>query len=74
MEYVVFTDESKITASRYRCLGAFSMQRTAWKEAAMDGVSFDTKQSLFTYNPKNPVNFWYYEPGHENDKAPVRGD
>jgi len=37
------------------------------------GVSLESKQCLFTYNPKNPINFWYYEPQNDNDKAPIRG-
>lgn len=36
------------------------------------GVSFDTNARLATPNPSNPINFWYYIPQRENDKAPIR--
>jgi hypothetical protein len=36
------------------------------------GVSLRANRGLKTYDPKNPLNFWWYEPQHEADKAPVR--
>lgn len=36
------------------------------------GVSLDTKARLDTPNPSNPINFWFYEPQHSKDKAPIR--
>ncbi len=36
------------------------------------GVSLETNRGLRTFNPMNPINFWWYEPQHERDKAPVR--
>lgn len=36
------------------------------------GVSLKTHRGLWTPDPKNPVNFWWYEPQHEEDRAPVR--
>ena len=36
------------------------------------GISLDTFKGLRTPNPDNPVNFWWYEPQHELDKAPLR--
>lgn len=36
------------------------------------GVSLKTHRGLWTPDPKNPVNFWRYEPQHEEDKAPVK--
>lgn len=36
------------------------------------GVSLKTNKGLKTYNPHNPINFWWYEPQHNSDKAPVR--
>jgi len=36
------------------------------------GVSLKTYRGLRTRDPKNPVNFWWYEPQCEEDKAPVR--
>ena len=36
------------------------------------GISFESNKRLQTYNPSNPINFWFYIPQHENDKAPIR--
>ena len=36
------------------------------------GISLDSYEGLKTPDPKNPVNFWWYEPQHELDKAPLR--
>lgn len=35
------------------------------------GVSLKTRRGLRTYNPANPINFWWYEPQSELDKSPV---
>jgi len=37
------------------------------------GVSLKTHRGLRTLNPESPVNFWWYQPQHETDRAPVRG-
>ena len=34
------------------------------------GVSLRSRKGFYTYNPANPVNFWWYEPQSEQDKAP----
>jgi len=36
------------------------------------GVSLKSSQGLRTFDPKNPINFWWYTPQHENDRAPTR--
>lgn len=36
------------------------------------GVSLDKYSCLKTIDPNNRLNFWWYEPQHELDKAPVR--
>jgi hypothetical protein len=36
------------------------------------GVSLKTRQGLWTPDPNNPINFWFYEPQHPEDKAPAR--
>ncbi|OGU33140.1 MAG: hypothetical protein A2057_00940 [Ignavibacteria bacterium GWA2_35_9] len=36
------------------------------------GVSFEANKRLQTFNPLNPINFWFYTPQHVNDKAPIR--
>jgi len=38
------------------------------------GISFNSNRRLHTYNPKNAINFWFYLPQHENDKAPKRSN
>jgi len=37
------------------------------------GVSLKTNRGLRTLGPLNPINFWWYEPQHEEEKAPVKG-
>ena len=36
------------------------------------GVSLKSNKGLKTPNPKQPINFWFYMPQHEADKAPLR--
>ncbi|MEW6526351.1 MAG: DUF3800 domain-containing protein [Spirochaetota bacterium] len=36
------------------------------------GVSLENKRGLYTFDPKNPINFWHYEPQGDYDKAPTR--
>jgi hypothetical protein len=36
------------------------------------GVSFKTKKYFNTFSPNYPINFWNYEPQHDDDKAPTR--
>lgn len=36
------------------------------------GVSLKTNRGLKTFDPANPINFWWYESKHEGDKAPVK--
>jgi YD repeat-containing protein len=36
------------------------------------GVSLKMNRGLRTFDPKRPINFWWYEPQHEADKAPVK--
>lgn len=38
------------------------------------GVSFETEGYLRTRDPRNPMNFWHYEPQSDKDKAPTRDD
>lgn len=37
------------------------------------GVSLKTNKGLKTFNPENPINFWWYDPQHLMDKAPTKG-
>ncbi len=36
------------------------------------GVSIKTNKGLRTFNPINPINFWWYIPQNESDKAPTK--
>lgn len=36
------------------------------------GVSIKTNKGLKTFDPKKPINFWWYTPQHESDKAPTK--
>ena len=36
------------------------------------GVSLTSAKGLKTRSPKNPINFWWYTPQHDNDKAPTK--
>ena len=36
------------------------------------GVSINKRAHLYTFSPERPLNFWFYIPQHEFDKAPVR--
>lgn len=35
------------------------------------GVSLGKTRGFKTWQPRNPINFWFYEPQHENDTAPT---
>jgi len=36
------------------------------------GVSLDSCKGLKTFDPSQPINFWWYEPQGEYDKAPIK--
>jgi len=36
------------------------------------GVSLKTHRGLRTLNPESPINFWWYEPQHDADRAPTK--
>lgn len=57
-------------ADKERCRLLFEFNRMC-KEHRL-GVSLDTHGGLRTFNPRNSINFWWYEPQHELDKAPLR--
>jgi len=59
---------SKAENARYEIIHHFSCH---CKNRGL-GVSIDSKCCLYTFNPKNPINFWHYEPQHDLDKAPTR--
>lgn len=63
-------EESRAERERYVLLDEFNAR---CKQRKL-GVSLATHRGLRTPQPKNPINFWWYEPQHEWDKAPVRGE
>lgn len=63
------TDETIQTKqNRYRLIGEFYR---VCRRSRM-GVSLRSRGCLRTLDPRNPINFWNYEPQHEHDQAPVR--
>jgi hypothetical protein len=36
------------------------------------GISLKTNKGFRTFDPNKPINFWWYEPQHEHDKAPTK--
>jgi hypothetical protein len=41
-------------------------------EAGRFGVSLKSTRGLRTHRPSQPLNFWWYEPQHNRDRAPVK--
>jgi hypothetical protein len=61
-------DSSKADIVRFELLQGFE---ALCKDHNL-GVNLSKKCYLWTPNPKNSINFWNYEPQHEDDKAPTR--
>ncbi len=61
MEYVVFTDESNITASRYQSLAAFSLLRSNWDHASqlMSEILTSSDVSEFKWKKFNNAKYFY---------------
>jgi hypothetical protein len=57
-------------ADRERCQVLADLDRRCKSHRL--GVSLRSKRGLRTLNPKNPVNFWWYQPQTQTDKAPAR--
>jgi len=62
------SDSSRRSRERFPVLNSFN---EACKQRKL-GVSLKTKRGLWTPDPKNPINFWKYEPQHPEDKAPQK--
>jgi len=60
--------DSKADIARFSLLREFDQR---CKKLRL-GVSLRTQSYLCTFQPKHPINFWTYEPQHENDRAPRR--
>jgi hypothetical protein len=68
----LFALESKIAISssdKERCKVLYEFDRLCKHKKL--GVSLKTHKGLRTINPENPINFWWYEPQSELDKAPT---
>lgn len=67
----LFTEEllenSNREIYRYRLLDWFNKE---CKNMRL-GVSLDSNKCLHTFKPENPINFWFYKPQGEYDKAPI---
>ena len=37
-------------------------------------VSLKTKKGFSTFDKSKPLNFWFYQPQHDKDKAPLKND
>ncbi len=57
-------------ADKERCRLIFGFNKLCKSKKL--GVSLGTYQGLRTRDPSNPINFWWYEPQHELDKAPSK--
>ena len=57
-------------ADRARCAILDYLNRQC--KARKLGVSLQSRQGLWTPEPVNPLNFWFYEPQHSADRAPTK--
>lgn len=57
---------SRSSQARFQVLKSF----TDLCKSRKLGVSLKAKRGLHTPNPRNPLNFWLYQPQHPEDKAP----
>ena len=57
-----------------RCRYEIITQLLKHKEKQKLGISFESSRGFRSYNPSEdfPLNFWWYEPQSENDKAPIK--
>lgn len=69
-ESEVSSDLSRSSMERFQVLERFDR---FCKQRRL-GVSLKSNQGLWTPDPKNPINFWLYEPQHPEDKAPRKGE
>lgn len=60
-------DPNKIKRNRFVLVGKLNERCKQYRL----GVSLKTRKHLWTPEPSNPINFWNYEPQHEEDKAPT---
>ncbi|MDK1119385.1 MAG: DUF3800 domain-containing protein [Anaerolineae bacterium] len=66
-----FEDTVKLSNADYeRCLVLQKFDKLC--KARKMGVSLRNRSGLWTPRPNNPINFWWYEPQHPDETAPVR--
>lgn len=51
----------------YRFVDRYS-KRKSWS------VSLKKKKGFYTFDKSKPLNFWFYKPQHDGDKAPLKND
>lgn len=67
---VPFKEEEPLSRRhKERCLIINSFKNNCDKNKL--GVSLKRTKGFKTYDPKNPINFWVYNPQHKMDKAPT---
>ena len=59
---------SSADQERCRVLAEFNAQCKRYRL----GVSLKSNRGLRTFDPYKPINFWWYVPQHEKDRAPTR--
>lgn len=59
---------SRTEKARFDLIGGFYSRCRANRL----GVSLQTEGRLRTWEPRNPINFWFYEPQHQLDRAPKK--
>lgn len=64
-------ENSNLSASQTQRFTVLKGFNALCKKMTM-GVSLKTNQGLRTLNPTYPINFWWYQPQHEMDKAPQK--
>ena len=67
----VTTNISLSNADKMRCPVLDRLDSLCKKKRL--GVGLKKSKGLKTRDPANPINFWWYQPQHEEDKAPIRG-
>ena len=67
---VPFKEEKPLSRRhKERCLIMNSFKNNCDKNKL--GVSLKSTKGFKTFDPTNPINFWFYKPQHKKDKAPT---
>ena len=68
LEPILEVETNRAEQNRFKLIGNL---HSLCKQRRL-GVSLSYRGYLWTPRPGNPINFWHYQPQHENDRAPVR--